>query len=341
MPATYQLIEHGTCDTLFAAATALRAGRAASGFGTRTFTTSISAGSTTYADIYKFTNGTGTYQDTYIKIDNSTTQTRYQQGIGVVLDGNNNPTNTLSSGGSVSQAAVGTGTDASTTLIGAYATGVAFRSLCFAPASGTAYGAHIYQRFDANTSTWQTVLGEVFAKVENTPGALSVNDVATTRFMFFTNEITRWPVNSPVTYYDGPRWVYADSPYTAWGGSVPAGTGDRTALYTRKGQGTSSYAVNTGTATNSTITTRANYSDFTDYFARSCDPLIYNVWNLHTDNLTYKLAKPFVIRHKMLPIGTAHVDFAIGAALDAGIILDVSVSEKYTSLGGSLFLRTT
>jgi len=341
MPANYQLISHGAVGTLFEAATALRAGRAASGFGTRTFTTAISAGSTTYADIYKLSNGTGTYQDTYIKIDNSTSQTRYQQGIDVVLDGNNNPTSTLSSGGTVIQANVGTGTEGSTVLIGSFASEVSYRSLCFAPASGTSYGAHIYQRFDINTGAWQTVLGEVFAKVENTPTALSVNDVATSRFMFFDNLITRFPSSSATSYYDGPRWIYADSPYSAWSGSVPAGTVDRTALYTRRGQGTTSYAANEGNASGFNITTRASYSAHTDYFARSCDPLVYNVWNLHTDNLTYKLAKPFVLRHKMLPIGTANVDFAIGAAIDAGIVLDVSPSEKYTSLGGSLFLRTT
>ena len=342
MPATFTTINHGAVSTLFDAVTALRAGRNDAGFGTRTFTTSVSAGATSYADIYKFTNGTGTFQDTYVRMSNSTTQTIYQQGRGVVLDGNNNPTNTLSDAGTASQAAVGTGTDGSTTLVGSYATGVSYRSLCFKPTAGSAYGAHIYQRFDTNTSAWQTVLGEVFVKVENTPAALSVNQVATSRFMFFDNQITRFPSAGGTTYYDGPRWVYADSPYTAWSGSAPNGLVDRTALYTRRGQGTSSYEANAGNAIGSTITTRANYSTHnSDFFARSCDPFIYDVWGLHTDNLTYKLAKPFVVRHKMLPIGTANSDIAIGGLLDAGTELVVSATEKYTSIGGSLYIRTT
>jgi hypothetical protein len=342
MPATFTTINHGAVSTLFDSVVALRAGRNDSGFGTRTFTTSVSAGATSYADIYRFSNGTGAFQDTFVKISNTTTQTIYQQGRAVVLDGNSNPTNTLSDAGIASQAAVGTGTDASTTLLGAYATGVSYRSLCFKPVSGSAYGAHVYQQFNTSTSTWQTVLGEVFVKVENTPGSLSVNDVATSRFFFFDNQITRFPGVSATTYYDGPRWVYSDSPYTAWSGGTPTGLVDRTALYTRRGQGTSSYAANPGNAIGSTITTLANYGTHgTDYFARSCDPFIYNVWGLHTDNLTYKLAKPFVIRHKMLPIGTANSDIAIGGLLEAGTQLDVSPTEKYTSIGGSLYIRTT
>ena len=342
MPATFTTVNHGAVSTLFDSVTALRVGRNDAGFGTRTFTTSVSAGATSYADIYKFTNGTGTFQDTFVKIYNSTTQTVYQQGRAVALDGNSNPTNNLSDGGTASQAAVGTGTDGSTVLIGAYATGVSYRSLCFKPVSGSAYGAHIYQRFDTSTSDWQTVLGEVFVKVENTPGALSVNQVATSRFMFFDNQIQRYPSVSPVNYYDGPRWVYTASPYTAWAGSAPSGSVDRTALYTRRGQGTSGYIANSGNTVQGTGTTRANYATHgTDFYARSCDPFIYDVWGLHTDNLTYKLAKPFVIRHKMLPIGSANSDIAIGGLLEAGTELVVSPTEKYTSIGGSLYIRTT
>lgn len=342
MTATFTTVNHGAVSTLFDSVTALRIGRNDAGFGTKTFTASVSAGATSYADIYKFTNGTGAYQDTFIKINNSTSQTNYQQGRAVVLDGNDNPTNTLSDGGLASQASVGTGTDGSTTLLGAFATGVSYRSLCFKPTSGSAYGAHIYQQFNSGTSTWQTVLGEVFVKVENTPGALSVNEVATSRFMFFDNRITRFPSFSAVTYYDGPRWMYTVSPYTAWSGSTPISVVDQTALYTRRGNGTSGYAENKGGGSAFTIATRASYATHnTDYFARSCDPFIYDVWNLASDNLTYKLAKPFILRHNMLPVGTANSDIAIGGLLEAGTQLDVSPSEKYTSIGGSLYIRTT
>ena len=43
----------------------------------------------------------------------------------------------------------------------------------------------------------------------------------------------------------------------------------------------------------------------------------------------------------MLPIGSANSDIAIGGLLEAGTELVVSPTEKYTSIGGSLYIRTT
>lgn len=62
------------------------------------------------------------------------------------------------------------------------------------------------------------------------------------------------------------------------------------------------------------------------------------VWDLDVSS-NCKLATPFILRHKMRPIGTAGADFYIGPNLDAGFEVTVSASEKYWSLGGSLFLR--
>lgn len=337
MTAVLTTTEHGVCATLYDAVLACRAGRDAAGFGARTFTTSVNASSTSYVDIYKFTEGVGTYQDTYVKFYNNTSQTIYQQGQSVVLDGNNFPTNTLADAGIASQASVGTGVIGSTTLIGSYGTGIAYRSLSFKPQTGSQYGVHIYQRYDSSGGEWQTVLGEVYVKFQNKPAAVTADTVALTQFMFFDNLITRYH-----NYYDGPRWVYTDSPYTAWSGRNPLESYDRTAIYTRLGHGTTGYIINSGTNYNGVQAVGGAYTTHgTDYFMRACDPMVYDVFDISSDGITYKLAKPLVLRHRSRPIGVTPSDFSIGPALKAGTELTVSASEIYTAIGGSLYLRTT
>lgn len=337
MAATLTTVEHGVVANLATAVDKLRIGRENAGFGTRSFTTGSIT--TSYVDIYKFTEGTGTYADTFIKFYNSGQYQYYQQGKSIALDGNGFPTNVLNDGGAAHQVYVGTGVISSQTRLGIYATSTAYRSLSFKPDSGSQYGVHIYQKYDSSSASYQTVLGEIFVKPQNKPAAVTADDMGLTHFMFYENSITRY-----YGYYDGPRWLYPDSPYNFWSGRSPATSGetyDRTALYTRLSRGTTSYSPDIGDNFNGSQTTAGSYTYGTDYFMRSCDPMVYDVWDVGDDGVTYKLARPLTLRHRSRPVGVTPTDFAIGPLLSPGTEMTVSAGEVYTALGGSLFLRTT
>jgi hypothetical protein len=337
MAATLTTVEHGVVATLATAVDKLRIGRENAGFGTRSFTTGSIT--TSYVDIYKFTEGTGTNADTFIKFYNSGQYQYYQQGKSIALDGNGFPTNVLNDGGAAAQVLVGTGEINSTTRLGIYATSTAYRSLSFKPTSGSQYGVHIYQKYDSSSASYQTVLGEIFVKPQNRPAAVTANNMALTQFMYFDNYITRYGDT-----YDGPRWLYPDSPYSFWSGRSPATSGetyDRTALYTRLSRGTTGYLKEDGDSYNGGQTIVGTYSYGCDYFMRSCDPMVYDVWDVSDDGVTYKLARPLTLRHRSRPVGVTPTDFAIGPLLSPGTEMTVSAGEVYTALGGSLFLRTT
>lgn len=341
MAATLTTVEHGVVANLTTAVDKLRIGRENAGFGARVFTTG--SVTTSYVDTYKFSEGTGTYADTFVRFYNSSSYQYYQQGKSVTLDGNGFPTNQLTDAGAAAQVYVGTGDAGSTTRLGIYATGISYRSLSFTPASGSQYGVHLYQRYDSVTAAFQTVLGEIYVKPQNRPAAVTANDMALSQFMYFTNNITRRVSTNTTngTYYDGPRWVYVNSPYAFWAGSTPDGGFDHTALYTRaSASSTSNYTENTGQDVSSRGGGR--YDAVTcDYFMRSCDPMVYDVWDVGDDGVTYKLARPLTLRHRARPVGVTPTDFAIGPLLVPGTEMTVSAGEVYTSIGGSLFLRTT
>jgi hypothetical protein len=331
MAATLQIKPHGVVSTLATAVPKLRVGRENAGFGARTFTTG--SVTTSYVDIYKFTEGTGTHADTYVKMSNNVNVQTYQQGQSVILDGNSFPTQDLADAGAAREAATG---------IGIYGTDLLYRSLSFKPATGSQYGAHIYQYYNDIDAKWVTVLGEVYVKPQNKPAAVTADNIALSQFMFYSTAVRRRQYsNGPYgTYYTGPRWVYTDSPYTFWAGRSPSLSYDATALYTRFSTGVTAYSGSSG-ADGVSPTTGGIYDFGTDFIMRSSETMLYDVWDVGDDGVSYKLARPLTLRHRARPIGVTPADFAIGPVLDAGVELTVSAGEVYTSLGGSLFLRTT
>jgi hypothetical protein len=350
MPATRTLTNHGAVSALTTAVTALRAGRLAAGFGNPVIAGAVST--TDYSDVYEFTNGSGTFSKSYLRFYGASSGTfqEYQtyQNIGEF--------GALIGGGGGTVASVGNDQTRFNIRDGSN-----YRSLSFKPASGSAYGIHIYQKFDNNLSSWQTVLGEVFIKAQNKPSSFNENLAASTSFIYYDTFVIRRPLLEDVNFYDGPKWFYSLSPYANWAGSNPSGGYDLVAMYTRNCMGTSSYANNDGTLVqanstasnnsltstlnsltasriNNSATTRARLGTSVDIFAAACEPMALGVWNLDSQG-KINLAGPFTLKNRMRPIGTANNDILIGPALSADTEVIVSPTERYSSIGGSLFVR--
>jgi hypothetical protein len=349
MPATRTLITHGAVSAMTTAVTALRAGRLAAGFGDPVVAGAVST--TDYSDVYEFTNGSGTFSKTYLRFYGASSGSfqQYQTYTDIGAFGE------LIGGGGGSIPLVGEGT----TRLG-IRDGSNYRSISFKPTSGSAYGVHVYQKFDNNTSSWVTVLAETILKAQNKPSSFNENLAASTSFIYYDTFVIRRPLLEEVNYYDGPKWYYNQSPYTSWAGSSPTNGYDLVALYTRACNGTTGYEINqgtlvqassttgsstantlnslTGSRINNSIATHSRLGVSADIFATACEPIALGVWNLDPSGKV-NLAGPFTLKNRMRPIGTANNDIVIGPSLAPDTEVIVSPSEKYASIGGSLFVR--
>ena len=327
MPATQTIISHSAVSTIATAQAALRDARSQCGYGS---SLQVVSNGTDYSDIYAFTNGTGTFATTYLQCA-SQISGQYNQWI---QGTDYNAGNYTGLGTAVSSRC-----GFSNTALYSIRNGANYRSLVYKPSSGTDYGAVIYQLFDTTLSAWKTVSGEIFIKPQNKPSSFSENLAASTLFMYYESQITRFPGNGAVGYYDAYRWMYVPSPYTGWAGTTPVATVDHSALLSRACSGTTSHQSLTGFYTSTTATIGGQLSGgVTDYMAANILPMTLDVWALDATS-SAKLAQPFILKHKMRPIGTAGSDFCIGPVFEAGFEVTVSPTEKYWSLGASLFVR--
>lgn len=351
---------HGTVSSITTAYNALKAGRTAAGFGTtdsgQNQLVYDDATTTAYNQIYKFTSGTGTYADTYIKFYNSSNRQFYHQGQEPALT-SGNPNGALVNSGDTEESITGV----NVTRLYLYASNKDYRSLSFKPTSGSDYGIHVYQAYDSAEAEWKTVLAEAFFKANNKPASFSENLAPSTVFMFAYGYAYQMgaPYHSQYVH-DKFSWRYTDQPYGDWSAS-PTNT-----INTTSGKGHSPLALmcksgfpnygiygglNTlGEGTNTTFgynsSSNSSYQAFNhtqdyDWMAHLCEPVKYGVADL-VNGSTAKLAGPLILRNRGLDIGTANVnDVFLGPEFDPGTVLEVSASERYTSAFGHIYLRTT
>ena len=328
MPATQTLINHGAISTQTAAFTALRLARDTAGYGAPVLQTT----GTDYADTYAFTNGTGTFATTYLQFNSSTSgqYQRYQQYTGL-------STGTLTGASAgLSNPAVGFNETRYTIRQGNN-----YRSLIYKPSTGTAYKAVIYQLFDTTISSWKTVVGEILINPQNKPTAFNENLAASTLLLYYDAFITRYINNFPQAFFNAYRWMYPRTPYTGWAGSTSGAAAtsyDNSALLSRACTGPSGHQPFTGDGNYNDSQRGGDGLENVDYIGKSILPFTLGVWDLTGDS-SAKLAQPFILTHRMRPIGTAGSDFCIGPILEAGFEVTVSPTEKYWSLGASLFVR--
>ena len=328
MPATQTLVSHGAVSTTAAMVPIFRAGRAAAGFGDPFFSDAVG---TDYGDTYAFTNGTGTYATTYMRYGSQTTgqyQNYRQYGTfsNFTLGSPSNSTQTPSSGFQQRRYTL--------------RQGASYRSLSYKPSTGSNYGIYLYQLFDTQINAWKTVSGDIFIKAQNKPTSFNEGLAASTIFMYYEGGIERRDDYGQV-YHDGYRWMYPRTPYDGWAGSTPlAGANglDYSACLSRACSGKSGHQRLSGWPDPFRAEDLVGNVYETDFLANGILPMTLGVWDLDSSS-NAKLASPFVLKHKMRPIGTAGSDFAIGPLLEAGTELVVSTSEKYWSIGASLYLR--
>lgn len=351
---------HGTVSSITTAYNALKTGRTAAGFGTTATGQNqlVYDDATTayYNQIYKFSNGTGTYADTYIRFFNSTNRQFYQQGVEPSLT-SGNPNGELVNGGDAEEAMTGININ----RLYLYATNANYRSLSFKPTSGTDYGIHVYQIYDAATAEWNTVLAEAFFKATNKPSSFSENLAPSTVFMSAYGYAYQMgaPYNSNYVY-DKFSWRYTDQPYDSWSASPT------NSINTTSGKGRSPLALmcksgfpnygaygglnSLGEGSTTSFGYYSNYDssyqafnhtqDY-DWMVHLCEPVKYGVADLVSGS-TAKLAGPLILRNRGLDIGTANVnDVFLGPEFDPGTVLEVSATERYTSAFGHIYLRTT
>lgn len=355
MTAIFEETLHGTVNSVATVHAALSTGREKAGFGTPIYD---DVQTSTYNTIYKFSNGTGTHADMYLKFYNSSNNQYYQQGHEPGLT-SGNPNGTLVNGGSAGGPVLGVDTTQHKIYSGDY------RSLSFKPASGTNYGVHIYQKYDTPTTSWITVCAEAFFKAQNQPASFSEDLAASTIFMYGSGQMFQLGGSLHNQYiYDACHWRYLDQPYPDWSAGPSNSLGDDRSYIALacKSFFPSSYGAYGGKKMN--VLGHGNQSTSGDlYYVTSggsaesykafieggalevmthlCDPVRYNVADL-LNGTTAKLASPFVIRNRMLDVGVAETsDVFIGPEFEPGTILEVSASEKYTSAWGHIYLRTT
>ena len=333
MPALQTITNHGTVSATSTAVTAKRLGRTAGGWPSIVRAEAVGED---YGDTYQFNSGTGTYANAVIRY--GSTSSIFQNYTAYTSQDINGLFGEAPQGGVTPEVGI----------IGSrynYRDGSQYRSLSYKPSTGNAYGVHIYQRYDAGSTTWRTVDAEIFVQAQNKPSAFSETLAASTLFLyqdnygegFFNNNDRR-------ARYDAARWMYVPDPYTGWAGTTPSGVNaiDYSALLTRNCMGINTYEPVRGYGEfnqgfNSTDSRTLSLRNV-DLFANSCDPMRLGVWDLDPSG-NCKLATPFILRHRMRPVGTAGADFYIGPNLTPGFEVIVSGTEKYWSLGASLFLR--
>ena len=352
---------HGEVASLTTAYNALKAGRTAAGFGTSASGQNQliydDATTTQYNQIYKFSNGTGAYADTYIKLSNSTNTHLYQQGQAPSLT-SGNPNGGLITAGSAFPTEMGVGGQ----QLFLYTTSRSYRSLSFKPVSGTDYGVHIYQQYDTGISDWRTVLAEAFFKASNKPSSFNEGLAPSTVFMYgYGRAYQMGGALNVQTAYDRFSWRYTDQPYANWSASptncintLSAGR-SQLALLCKSGFPTSygyygglnilGETFNTSVSPYTTTGTEAykaqTHNIYYDWMAHLCEPVRYGVADL-VGGTTAKLAGPFVLTNRSLDVGTANTnDVFLGPEFAPGTVLEVSASEKYTSAFGHIYMRTT
>lgn len=352
MTAIFEETLHGTVNSVTTAHAALSTGREKAGFGTPIYN---DVTTTTYNTIYKFSNGTGTHADMYLKFYNSSNSQVYQQGHEPGLT-SGNPNGTLINGGGAGVPALGVDTTRYYIFSGDY------RSLSFKPASGTNYGVHVYQKYDNATTKWITVCAEAFFKAQSKPASFSENLAASTIFMYGSGQMYQLGGSlNAQTIYDACHWRYLDQPYTGWSAGPSNSLGDDRSYIALacKSFFPSSYGYYSGQkmnvlgngnqSTQNPLYYVLNNESYIAYveggaleiMTHLCDPVRYNVADL-LNGTTAKLASPFIIRNRMLDVGVADTsDVFIGPEFEPGTILEVSASEKYTSAWGHIYLRTT
>ncbi len=352
---------HSTVASLTSAYNALKAGRTAAGFGTTTASNGTQliyddATTTNYTSIYKFSQGTGTYADTYIKLSNTTTTQNYQQGQAAALT-SGNPNGGLTNAG----AAFGTQMGYGGTQLPLYATSKEYRSLSFKPASGADYGIHIYQQYDTALADYRTVLAEAFFKASNKPSSFNEGLAPSVVFMYgYGKAYNAGGALNGNTVYDRFSWRYPDQPYTGWQANntncINATSGGRSqlAMLCRSGFPTS-YGAYGGmnvlaespeTSLNAYFTTgnelykALTHNYYYDWMAHLCPAVNYGVADLVSG--TARLAGPIILHNRSLQLGTANTsDVFLGPEFAPDTILEVSPTERYTSAFGHIYVRTT